>query len=429
MPGNRWGHALAAFGAVVAAAACGGDDDGRVTLNWYVTPEAQPPADHEGPYGQPGIGERCSTDEYRINAVILPQSASEQRIQLARRLAAEDSSIDVMSLDTPFTAEFADAGFLAPMPDDLREQLDADSLDGALASARWQGELVAAPFSANTQVLWYRKSVADEAGLDMAQPVTWDQIIEAAADQGATVGVQANRYEGYIVWLNALIQGAGGNILDDPEAGADANVVLDTPEAEEAARVIRELATAGVAQADLSVSNEGTVLQPFATASGPFMANWTFIYDNFAGDDEVIEDVGWARYPRTVEGEESRPPIGGTNIAVSAFSSNPEVAYEAAACIVSAEMQIHNALDTGAMPGNRSVYESPELTEAYPPDLLALFQESIDAAGPRPATPYWNTIVNALLGSWHPPSSVDPESTPSSSNSFVQDVLEGEALT
>ncbi len=429
MPRHAWGTAVVAVGLVAGVAACGDDDDGRVTLNWYVTPEAPPPAGHEGPYGQPGIGERCSTDEYRINAVILPQSASEQRIQLARRLAANDSSIDLMSLDTPFTAEFADAGFLAPMPDELREQLEADSLDGALASARWDGELVAAPFSANTQVLWYRKSVAEEAGLDLTQPVTWDQIIDAAVDQGATVGVQANRYEGYIVWVNALIQGAGGNILDDPEAGADANVVLDTPEAAEAARVVRKLATSGAAQSDLSVSNEGTVLQPFATAAGPFMMNWTFIYDNYSGDEKVLEDIGWARYPQTVEGEESRPPIGGTNIAVSAYTKNLELAYEAVACVVSAEMQIYNALDTGAMPGNRSVYESPELGEAYPAELLALFQESIDAAGPRPPTPYWNTIVNALLGSWHPPSSVDPESTPASSNSFVQDVLEGEALT
>ena len=38
MPGHPWGSALAVCGLVVGAAACGGDDDGRVTLNWYVTP-------------------------------------------------------------------------------------------------------------------------------------------------------------------------------------------------------------------------------------------------------------------------------------------------------------------------------------------------------------------------------------------------------
>ena len=65
-------------------------------------------------------------------------------------------------------------------------------------------------------MLWYRKSVAEKAGLDMSQPVTWDQIIDAAEETGAKVSIQANKYEGYVVWINALIQGAGGNIVTEP---------------------------------------------------------------------------------------------------------------------------------------------------------------------------------------------------------------------
>ena len=41
-----------------------------------------------------------------------PTTPSQQREQLVRRLAAKDSSIDLMSLDPPFVAEFANAGFL-----------------------------------------------------------------------------------------------------------------------------------------------------------------------------------------------------------------------------------------------------------------------------------------------------------------------------
>ena len=65
-------------------------------------------------------------------------------------------------------------------------------------AATWDGELVVAPFWSNTQVLWYRKSFAEKAGLDMSQPVTWDQIIDAAAENGGKVAVQANKYEGYV---------------------------------------------------------------------------------------------------------------------------------------------------------------------------------------------------------------------------------------
>ena len=44
-----------------------------------------------------------------------------------------------------------------------------------------------------------------------------------------------------------------------------------------------------------------------------------------AGHATSIDDLGWARYPETVAGEESRPPIGGINIGVGAFSEQPDV--------------------------------------------------------------------------------------------------------
>ena len=46
----------------------------------------------------------------------------------------------------------------------------SELLDGVLKapieSAMWKGKLYGAPWEANTQLLWYRKSVAQEAGVD-----------------------------------------------------------------------------------------------------------------------------------------------------------------------------------------------------------------------------------------------------------------------
>ena len=47
-----------------------------------------------------------------------------------------------------------------------------------------------------------------------------EQIIEAAGDNGGQIGVQADKYEGYSVWVNALIAGAGGDIASDTEGVA-----------------------------------------------------------------------------------------------------------------------------------------------------------------------------------------------------------------
>ena len=118
-----WRRALAVAASTVAAAsllaACGGGSD-TPTLTWYINPDPNPPEGFSGAFGQAGIAERCSTDKYTVKTELLPQSATEQRIQLLRRLVAKDSSISLMSLDPVFTAEFAEAGFLEPLPDDAR---------------------------------------------------------------------------------------------------------------------------------------------------------------------------------------------------------------------------------------------------------------------------------------------------------------------
>ena len=415
---------LLSFGAVLAA--CGGDGD-RPTLTWYVNPDPNPPPGFSGAFGQAGIAERCSTDEYRITTESLPQSATEQRIQMLRRLVAEDPSIDLMSLDPVFTAEFAAAGALLDIPSDVETTLADGVLQGAVDGATWDGELTVAPLWANTQVLWFRKSVAEAAGLDMSQPVTWDQIIDAAVDQGRFVGVQANKYEGYMVWINALISGAGGQIVTGTEQGVDADITIDGEAGTEAARIIAKLADSSAAMPDLSVSNEGTVLGPFATDRGGFQVNWTFVYNNYAGDEATFEDLGWARYPATLEGEPSRPPIGGINVGIGASTDQPEYAVEAVQCITSLGNQVRYAVETANMPARTDAYEAPELQEQFPADLLDLYRTSIDEAGPRPASAYWATIVNATLDQWHPADSVG-EGTPADSASIIHDALRGNVL-
>lgn len=417
-PGIR--RTVAPLAAILLAggllSACGGDG-GKPELVWYINPDSG---------GQDAVAAECSTDDYTISTQVLPQDAGQQRIQLARRLAAKDPSIDLMSIDPPFTAEFADAGFLAEVPQDARAQLEEQgTFKGAMDAATWKDKLVVFPFWSNTQVLWYRKSFVEKAGIDMSKPVTWDQIIDAAAENDAKIGVQANKYEGYVVWINALVEGAGGHILEDAGEGIDATITLSEKAGQDAAAVVEKLATSGAAPADLSVSNEGTAASTFGSDQGSFQVNWTFIWHNY--DDsapDVAEDIGYARYPQSVEGEESRPPYGGIGIGVSAFSEQKDLALEAAQCLTSPEMQGINADKTGNMPASTQGYEYPALKEQYPADLLELFQASVDAAAPRTVTPYWSDVSGSIQNIWHPPRSVDKD-TPERSSVFIEDVLKG----
>jgi len=396
-------------------AACG-SSGGKPEIVWYTNPDNG---------GQAALAKQCSTSRYTITTQTLPQDATQQRVQLARRLNARDSSIDLMSLDPAYTAELANAGYLAPIPAALQASLTQQSFKGAVAASSWNGQLAVAPFWSNTQVLWYRKSVAQKAGLDMSRPVTWDQVIDAAVKTNTKVAVQANKYEGYVVWINALIMGAGGDIASNLTKGVDASIDIDSPAGRAAAAVIQKLAHSSAAPPDLSIAQEGQSESTFASPNGGFLTNWTYIYS--AHSKTMGSDLGYVRYPETVAGTVSRPPYGGIGIGVSTYSTHRDLDMDAIRCLTSPSSQGQYAVAEGNMPASPAGYAYPALQKAYPADLLKLFQESVDQAGPRPATPYWSDISGAIQSTWHPPASVN-QGTPAASASFISDVLHGRRL-
>jgi multiple sugar transport system substrate-binding protein len=414
--------------ALVALLALACTEPGAVpTLSWYVNPDNG---------GQAALAARCSaasSGAYRIEVSVLPNDATQQREQLVRRLAAEDSSVDLMSLDPPFIAELAAAGFLRPFSDDEAADLVADVLAGPLAAARWDGRLYAAPFWANTQLLWFRRSVVHRAGLDPERPITWEELIGAAAATGSHVDVQARRYEGYMVWINALVASAGGAILRDPEAGKEARPGLDSQAGRLAAAVIRDLARSPAANPALDVSDEESARAGFQGEKGGFMVNWPYVYGAAAEavaagtlSRAVLEDIGWARYPRVVADRESRPPLGGIAIGVNRFSRQSELAVRAIRCITSHESQRTYMLEAKLPAARSSVYLDLEVARAFP--MAGLIRDSIDGSAPRPLTPYYPDVSASVVRAFHPPDAVDPETTPAAAGELVVEVLHDRVL-
>lgn len=407
--------------------ACGGDSGGPPTLTWYTNPDNG---------GQEALAEKCTEQAdgaYRIEISELPADADSQREQLVRRLAANDSSIDLMSLDVVFVPEFAEAGFLRPFTEEEAESLTEGVLEGPLETTEWNDELVAAPFWANTQLLWYRKSVAEEAGLDPAtEPVTWDQIIDAAAETGTTVEVTGSRYEGYMVWINSLVASAGGEIIEDPDAGRDATPTLDTDAGRKAAEVIRRLSDE-VANPQLSTAIEETARTGFQSDDGGFMVNWPYVYgaaktavEDGSLDPAVFDDIGWARVPRVDPDKESAPPLGGINLGVGAFGDHQDLAVDAVNCITSVDSQIEYMLAEGNSGARAAVYDDPEVQEAFP--MADLIRDSINSAVPRPRSPYYPDISAATVREFHPPGGVDPDSTPADADELIVNVLQDKQL-
>src|SRR5438309_1405175 len=101
------------------------------------------------------------------------------------------------------------------------------------------------------------------------------QLAKACSDPGGRYRIKTsvlpNRYEGYMVWINALVASAGGTILVNPEAGKDVKPGIDSPAGREAAAVIRELARSKAADPALSTSKEESGRAAFQGPRGGFM--------------------------------------------------------------------------------------------------------------------------------------------------------------
>jgi len=417
----------AAIAAGVLLSGCS-DTESVPVLTWYINPD-------DG--GQATLAQQCSEESdgaYQIQTSLLPADAPSQREQLARRLAAGDASLDIMSLDPPFIPELAEPGFLAPVPAETAEATTEDTLEGALTGAMWNDELVAVPFWANTQLLWYRESVAEAAGLNMDEPVTWDQVIEAALEQEKLLGVQGIRAESMTVWLNALVESQDTSILVDPEAAAvDVATNFPTEEGSKAAEIIGTIGSEGLAGPGVASMDENQSMLLFQGDEGSFMVNWPFVWaatnasvEEGVLDEALVDDIGWTQYPRVDEDTASAPPLGGINLGVGAESEHQDLAFDAIECIVEPENQTEYFITNGNPPSSESAYEDESLEEDYP--MADAIREALQNAAPRPQTPFYNEISTAIQQEFTPISGVTGDQTPTQTDSFIVEVLRGERL-
>jgi multiple sugar transport system substrate-binding protein len=405
--------------AIVALSACGSDsgESGSRDLTWFVA--IQPGGSIEK------VAERCSKEsdgKYVVKPEFLPTDATQQREQLVRRLGAEDPSIDIVGMDVIWTGEFANAGWVEEWKGPLKNQVTEKVFPNVIETASFEGGLYAAPFNTNTQLLWYRKDLVPKP------PTTWDEMIDQAEglEEAGTIQVQANRYEGFMVWANALIESAGTEILSGPEA-----VDLEQKPTENALAVMGRLANSSAAPPSLSTSDEDSARLGFEAGESAFMTNYTFAYASAQAEaPEIGKEMGFARFPEVEPGTPSKPPLGGFNLAVSSYSDNKDVAFDAAACLAGKQSQL-TAVELDGLPPSRSdLYTDKVVTEAYP-GFAGLVKESIENSGPRPTTPAYQDVSLAVQRSLHPPDKIDPEDTESiydELKSNLEDAVKREGL-
>lgn len=416
--------AVALLASLLAACGGGGDEGGVPVLRWYVYDEPS------GAFDQGA--ERCTEaadGRYRIETVALPNNADEQREQLVRRLAAKDGDIDIIGMDVIWTAEFAEAGWIEPFPDDAADAVTDGRLEPAVRSATYDDRLYAAPFNSNAQMLWYRTDLTEEP------PATWDEVLDqaaelrAAGEPDAILG-QGQRYEGLVVWFNSLLESAGGHVLS--EDGTE--VSLEQEPTVRALQIVRDLSRSPSTPANFATAREDDGRLAWEAGDAAFMTNYSFVWPSAnANAPEIAETMRWARYPGVDPDTPSRVTIGGFNLGVGAYGDHPDLAFEAVACLVEDEGQIANATGGGLLPVTEALYDDPALTEAEADGVRTfpyadVIKAELADAVVRPQTPYYNDVSLAIARTLHPTRDIDPERDAVALREAVERALQGEGL-
>ena len=385
---------------------------GPPRLTWYVFDEPS------GAFRE--AARRCAESaagRYRIDLVPLPADADQQREQLTRRLAARDEAIDIIGMDVIWTAEFAEAGWIRPWPS--AQSATAGRFPITVQTAIYRNTLWAAPFTTNIQLLWYRTDRV------RTPPDTWDEMIDTAEKLGRNgrIQVQGERYEGLTVLFVSLLASAGGTILN-AEGG---QVSLETEPTRKALSIMKRLAASPAADPGLSTSREDQARLAFETGHSAFMLNYTFVWPSARQNaPEVAANMGWARWPQVLPGRPSRVAVGGIDLAVSAYSRHPELAFHAAECLAGKDNQRIAAERGGLPPSLHALYDDSAVRRRFP--FADVLRQTLNDAVQRPQTPAYNDVSLAVSRTLHPMRDIDPERDEPRLRAAVQRALRSEGL-
>jgi multiple sugar transport system substrate-binding protein len=404
--------------AASALAACGTSNasTGPVTLTLYLYPDSSGAT-------QTAINncDKQSGGKYTISYQQLPTGSDGQRQQLVRRLAAHDSSLDILGLDVTWEAEFAQAGWAAPWTGADKAQAENGTLQPALQTAIWKGKLYAVPDNSNTQLLWYRSDLVPKP------PTTWAQMIadaEQLAKQGKPhlIEIQGAQYEGTTVWFNTMVASAGGTVLN-PDA---TKVTLGAP-AIKALSIMKQLASSPAADPSLDVQMENQNRLAMEAGTAAFELNYPFVYPGMKLDNPKLFKVfKWALYPEVTPGVPAKVTIGGIDLAVSTYSLHKALAFQAALCLRDKANQIIGANVGGVPPTITSLYNNPALFKDYPfhADIL----QALEHASVRPKSPVYQVVSIDISHLVAPPSTINPAATEQSMVSQLNNALQSKGL-
>lgn len=253
---------------------------------------------------------------------------------------------DLLIIDHPWVGCAAATNCVLPLDEYLSAAYLQDQLKNSVGyshqSYNYNNKQWALAIDAATPVASYRKDLLEKN--HVAIPQTWQEVIALAAT--GVVAVPAIPIDMLMNFYSFCIAHGNTPFINEDE-------VIDTATGVNAIETMKELY--------LQVNKKMFKSNPIAVAE-MMSATDDFWYCPFA--------YGYSNYSRTgyaknllhnsnvvaVNGERLRTTIGGTGLAVSAFTKHTEAAINFAAMVVSGECQRTLYVQHGGQPGHRSAW-------------------------------------------------------------------------
>lgn len=272
------------------------------------------------------------------------------KTQLALDLSVGEGP-DIIGFDQFWVSEFAAAGYLEPLTDVVGAEVDEwdgwDAIPEAVGeSLSIDGARYGVPFGTDGRVLFYRKDIFSEAGLDPEwQPESWEDVLDAArtlADHdpeltplqlnaGTSMG-EASAMQGFL----PVLLGAGGELYDDGWSG-------DTEPMREMLELYQTIyVDEGLGDPDLQVLADGRdrSFEQFSDGTIPILLEGDYFWRAVVAPGEEglfpMEDrdevVGYAKVPafgpgEGVNGQDFVSASGGSGRVLNPNTEHPEEAW------------------------------------------------------------------------------------------------------
>lgn len=314
----------------------------------------------------------------------LAGESDDQRETLVQSLQAKSSDYDVMALDVIWTADFAANQWLAPLTGDL--EVDTSKLlQPTVESATYNGTLYAVPQNTNGQLLYRNTELVAEA------PKTFADLKESCKslpENKECLTLQLKQYEGLTVNTVGFIEGWGGHVVKEDGKTPD----VDTPAAKEGMQAMVDAYKDGTISKSSTGATEEETNLAFVGGETAYAINWPYMFDNASEDNSAVKDK-FEVQPLVGKDGVGVSTLGGYNNGINVNSKAKATARDFIEFIVSEENQTSFA-EAAFPPVLASIYDDASLTEKYP--YLPALKQSLEAAAPRPVSPFYPAISKAI---------------------------------